>query len=179
MVIKETGEKFETPPVGLQPAVCVNVFDVGFQKGMEGRILHKCVLLWELAEKKPDGERFMVTKIYTASLNEKANLRKDLASWRTRDFTSEELAGFELDNIIGKTCQLNLVAATRNGSTYVNVDAVLPAVKGLPPMTPVADRTFCPAWVQKMIQNQLPPPKQDDAPAAQPHGENFTDDIPW
>lgn len=78
MVIKETGEKFETPPVGLQPAVCVNVFDVGFQKGMEGRILHKCVLLWELAEKKPDGERFMVTKIYTTSSRRRVPRRLDL-----------------------------------------------------------------------------------------------------
>lgn len=177
MVVSGSTEQFETPPVGLQPAVCVNVFDLGFQKGMNDRIVKKCVILWELAEKKTDNNRFQVTKIYTASLNEKANLRKDLASWRTRDFTDEELSGFDLDNIIGKTCQLNLVASQRNGSTFVNVDSVLPAVKGLPPMVPETGRDFVPEWVKKMQTTALPPPA---------HGENHQqnqapigDDIPF
>ena len=181
LIAKGTGEKFETPPCGLQPAICANVYDLGYQKGLEGKIQHKCALLWELAEKKQDGERFMVTKLYTLSLNEKANLRKDLTSWRTRDFTDAELEGFDLENIIGKTCQLNLVATQRNGSTYVNVDSVLPAARGLPPMVVIVGRDFCPEWIKKMVANALPPPQAPNGSEAPQHaeGESFTDDIPF
>lgn len=177
MVVSGSTEQFETPPTGLQPAVCVNVFDVGFQKGLNDKIQKKAVILWELVEKKTDNTRFLVTKIYTASLNEKANLRKDLASWRTRDFTESELAGFDLDNIIGKPCQLNLVATSRNGNTYVNIDSVLPAMKGGPVLVPETGRDFTPEWVKKMQANALPPPAQ--GAQNQSHEDHFTDDIPF
>lgn len=179
MIVSGSSESYETPPVGLQGAVCVNWFDIGFQPGMEGKIAHKIVALFELAERKSDGKRFLVTKLYTASLNEKANLRKDLASWRTRDFTSEELAGFELDNTIGKSCQLNLVADTRNGSTYVNVQTVLPAAKGLPAIIPETGRDFIPEWVKKKIAEQLPAPAKNHTGAPPPQSDDFTDDIPF
>jgi hypothetical protein len=179
MVVSGSNEQFETPPVGLQPAVCINVFDIGFHKGLNDKIMHKCVLLWELGEKKTDGNRFLVTKIYTASLGEKASLRKDLASWRTRDFTEDELKSFDLDNIITKNCQLNLVATSKNGSTYVNVDSVIPASKSAAPLVPETGRDFIPEWVKKMQTEALPPPKAPEPGKAPAQSDHFDDDIPF
>lgn len=177
VIVKEEGGTYEAPPLGLQPAVCVNVLDVGYHKNNFDKLQHKVVVLWELEARKSDGSRFTMGKTYTASLNEKANLRKDLKSWRTRDFTPAELEGFDLEAVIGANCQLNLISADRNGKTYTNIDSVMPKAKGqeLRPETP---RGSIPEWVQKMMNEALPPPAEGHAPAA-PGGEEFTDDIPF
>jgi hypothetical protein len=66
--------------------------------------------MWELPEElMDDGKPFVISKFYTNSLNEKATLRADLMSWRGRDFTSEELRGFDLQSILGAPCLINVV----------------------------------------------------------------------
>src|SRR5690606_3628587 len=82
------------------------------------------------------GKPFVVSKFYTASLNEKASLRNDLKNWRGRDFTEAELAGFEAKNILGKTC---LLALTQNDKGKVRVTGVMALPKGTdvpPQVTP-------------------------------------------
>ena len=65
------------------------------------------------------------SKFYTNSLNEKANLRRDLESWRGKSFTDEELDKFDLESIVGRPCLLSIVAG-RNGKTVIS------GVSGLP-----------------------------------------------
>jgi len=78
-----------------------------------------------------EDKRFVVTKTYTASLNEKANLRKDLESWRGRPFTVEELQGFDLEKVVKAPCMLNLVAqTTKAGKTWTGIAAIMPLAKG-------------------------------------------------
>ena len=55
-----------------------------------------------------DGRPFGAFKTYTASLFEAATLRKDLESWRGKSFTEEELAGFDMDNLIGCTAKIEI-----------------------------------------------------------------------
>lgn len=55
-----------------------------------------------------DGRPFGVFKTYTASLFEAATLRKDLESWRGKSFTEEELAGFDISNLIGCTAKIEV-----------------------------------------------------------------------
>jgi hypothetical protein len=131
------GGEFEQPPVGTHVARCVKVIDIGTQKGEyngEANIRRQTIIGWELPnELMGTGAPFVVSKFYTASLSEKANLRKDLANWRGRDFTKEELAGFEAKNIIGKPCMLSL---TTNDKGKVRVTGVMALPKG----TPVPDQ---------------------------------------
>jgi hypothetical protein len=68
-----------------------------------------------------------VSKFYTASLGEKANLRADLKNWRGRDFTDEELAGFDAKNILGKPCMLSI---TLNDKGKARVTGVMALPKG-------------------------------------------------
>jgi hypothetical protein len=57
----------------------------------------------------------IIAKQFTLSLNEKANLRADLASWRGRDFTPEEIRGFDLKNILGHWAMISVTASERDG----------------------------------------------------------------
>jgi len=178
VIVKEEGGTYEAPPLGLQPAVCINVLDVGYHKNSFDKLQRKVVVLWELEARKSDGFRFTMGKTYTASLNEKANLRKDLKSWRTRDFTPAELEGFDLEHVIGANCQLNLISAERNGKTYTNIDSVMPKAKGQE-LTPENPRSYVPDWVKKMMDEALPPPEEGHAPPAA-SGDGFEDDtIPF
>jgi len=175
MIVKETGSSdWEAAPVGVQPAVCVNVFDIGLQPGYQGGPpSHKVVVLWELTgqSRRQDGKRFLLTKTYTASLSEKATLRHDLEAWRSRPLTPDELEGFELDNIKTKACQLVLVSKPSNGKTFVNIETVLPKQGGeVPEVETQSD--FIPDWIKKKIAEQIQP-KQPENPMP------FDDDIPF
>jgi hypothetical protein len=120
------GGDFQRPDPGTYLARCVKVIDLGTQTGeYQGSptIRRQVVLGWELpTELIPTGdyagEPFMVTKFYTASLNEKATLRHDLENWRTKPFTDDELAGFDLANILGKACLIT-ITTNENGKSKV------------------------------------------------------------
>lgn len=131
------GGDFEQPPVGTHVAICTKVIDIGTQKSEyqgQANIRRQCIIGWELPNELMTtgdyaGKPFTVSKFYTASLNEKANLRKDLANWRGRDFTEAELAGFESKSIIGKACML---ALTPNEKNKIRVTGVMALPKGTP-----------------------------------------------
>lgn len=163
MIVSRSPTEYEPLPVGVIPAVCVTYYDCGIQRGFQGKLQHKVVILWEMDARRTDGARFLATKSYTASLSEKANLTADLQSWRGRAFTPAELDGFDLDSIVGKPCQLNLVQITKaNGEPFVEVATVLRAPKGWAPFSLETAPDFIPAWVATMIANQIEAP----APAA-------------
>jgi len=165
MIVKRESTEYEPLPTGVIPAVCVRYYDCGIQHGYQGKLQHKVVLLWELDARRTDGVRFLATKTYTAILSEKANLTADLQSWRGRAFTDDELQGFELDNIVGKPCQLNLVQiAKANGDPFVEVQTVLRPTKGWVPIVTETAPDFIPPWVATMIANQV------EAPTPAPDG---------
>lgn len=130
------GGDFEQPPVGTHLARCVKIIDIGTQKGeYQGKATtrRQVIVGWELPtelmnEGDGAGKPFTVSKFYSASLGEKANLRKDLENWRGRAFTEAELAGFDSANILGKPCMLSL---TTNDKGKVRVTGVMAAPKGM------------------------------------------------
>lgn len=126
--------KFTPAPEGLHQAVCVDVHDIGLQKTPWGE-KHKVLLVWQINEVNPElGKRFDIRAFYTLSLSEKANLRRDLECWRGRKFTEEELAGFDLEKLLGANCQLQIVHNLGDeGKTYANVQAIVPFTGKLGP----------------------------------------------
>jgi len=118
------------------------------------------------------GKRFVVTNTYTASLNEKANLRRDLESWRGRPFTAEELQGFDLEKVVGKPCMLNLVAkTTAKGKTWTGIAAIMPLPKDAEKLTPETPRDYVPKWISALLHTE-----QAESVATDP---SFDDDIPF
>ena len=118
-------KQYAQPPEGMWPAVCVDVVDLGLEASPWGD-LHKIRIVWELACKMEDGRPFTAGAKYTLSLGEKANLYKILKSWRgNKDFTADELRKFDVENVIGKSCQLVITHTEKEGNIYGNVTAVL------------------------------------------------------
>jgi hypothetical protein len=83
-------------------------------------------------------EPMSISKNFTLSLAEKATLRKDLQTWRGREFTEDELRGFELKNVLGAWAMVSVIKAMgNNGKEYTNIAAIMsvpPAIKkaGIP-----------------------------------------------
>jgi hypothetical protein len=130
------GFDFQQPDPGTYLARCVRVIDLGTQTKTfqnESKDVHQIMIGWELpTERVPhgefQGEPFVVYGWYTLSIHPKAKLRHDLVGWRGREFTDEELEGFELKNILGVPATLTL---TMNKSGQgVNVTTVGGVPKG-------------------------------------------------
>lgn len=141
LTAKEGGGSFQQPPVGTHLARCIRLIDIGTQKkefNNKVKWAPQVIIAWELphemmeATDEHPARPFVVSKFYTMSLDKKANLRKHLASWRGRDFTPEELKGFDLRNILDKPCMLSIIL---NEKEKAIVDAVMSVMKGttLPP----------------------------------------------
>lgn len=82
--------------------------------------------------KTEKGEPMSISKNYTLSLSENAVLRADLEAWRGREFTREELQGFELKNVLGAWCLITVTRATGNdGKEYTNITGVSPVPKAM------------------------------------------------
>lgn len=130
--------KAYTPaPAGVHQAVCVDVIDKGVQPNQfkPGTTQRKIDIAWQLDEKRDDGKKIVAYKRYTLSLNEKATLRKDLESWRGRAFTRDEEMGFDVEQILGANCLINIQHATKENRTYGNVVAVMPLARGMGKLT--------------------------------------------
>jgi len=136
-------KEFTPAPQGLHRAVCVDVLDSWTEERPQefgGGLVEKTRLVWEIDEQMDDGRRFLVSQFYTASLHEKAKLRQHLEAWRGRTFSEEELNGFDLENVIGVPCQLQVIHHTNKaGKTYANVQAVVPPGKGAERLLPTGD----------------------------------------
>ena len=159
------GGSFELCPTGNIQAVCAFVEDVGHEHSdLNNSWAHKVVILWELAEKMKDSRPFMLSKSYTVSLNEKANLRKDLASWRGKDFTEAELKGFDLEKLLNVNCLLNVVSyKKRDGSEGRKIASISPIIKGMNLLIPVNEAV--PEWVTKRRdENEAAYSKSDAQP---------------
>ena len=123
---------------GTHLGVCSMLVDLGMQYSEVYKNSSRKILIgWEIPDETietEDGPKpRMISKRYTASLNESANLRLDLEAWRGRAFTDQELEGFDLKNIAGKSCLINVVHKTSNGKTYANIGSVMALPKGMKP----------------------------------------------
>ena len=121
--------QFELVPEGTYIGRCFKIIDLGTQTTEwqgEKKQQRKVLICWELLDdtvKMEDGRPFAATKKYTASLHEKAQLRKDLEAWRGKKFTEDELEGFDLKNVMGAYCMIQIVHST--DGNYANVNAIM------------------------------------------------------
>lgn len=129
------GVDFKPHPTGPHSAVCCDIVDLGIWQdqypGKAPRNVRKIRLVFQTEEKREDGLRFTVGRMFTASLGEKANLRKFLESWRGVPFTPEQLAGFNLVKLIGAPAMIQVKHSTRKGGTYADLDSIMQLPKGM------------------------------------------------
>lgn len=132
--VSAKGSDFEQPPVGMHIARCVRIVDLGTQETTwqgKPKQARKVLVSFELLgePRMDDGRPFLASTRYTASLSDRAMLRKDLESWRGRPFTAAELEGFDLSAILGRPCMVNLVKS--EDEKYTNIAAITPLPAGL------------------------------------------------
>jgi hypothetical protein len=139
------GGKFTPHPAGVQAAVLIDIHDAGMVENKAwGKTEPKVDFYWYAGETKTldDGRVFplLVKKQYTVSLADKAWLRKDLESWLARKLTDEEIKkGFDIEQLLGTACLLNVVHNEKGENVYANVNGVMPIIKGMETPTPPKD----------------------------------------
>ena len=166
IMVADNSKKFVPAPEGLHQAVCCDAIDLGVVETKFGA-KPRVELRWLINELNDDGRLFMVSKKYTASLNEKASLRQDLEAWRGKKLTKPELRGFDIEQLVGVNCQLQIVhAVLDDGRTFANVKAVVPISKGMQPM--VAPDDFVRHAARNLDDIRLPSDADDMAVGATP-----------
>jgi hypothetical protein len=130
-----SGQTFQLPSEGSVQAVLAEVVDLGIIESTwngQTKKQHKLMMTFEIEERTDKDERMIVSRWFTASLSDKANLRAFLEAWRGKKFTADELNGFDLSKLIGINALLSLTHNTSNEKTYCNIAAAIKLPKGMP-----------------------------------------------
>ena len=214
LTAKDSGGGSFTPVApGMHLARCYRIVDLGTQKSeYQGQVKHlqKVMIQFEVHGEDDNGnplvtdkgEPMSISKNFTLSLAEKATLRKDLQAWRGRDFTSDELRGFELKNVLGAWAMITAAKSTgNNGKEYTNIVSINPVpvtIKkaGLPEgfnklnMFVISDpdmelfKTFGNGLKEKIQSSPEWRARNGDVPASKPGStgsgfDDMEDDIPF
>lgn len=191
---------------GTHDAVCYALYDLGFQEGeYKGKktINRKLVLAWQVKEKIEgngdyQGKHKVCYRQLTASLGEKAELRSILVSWRGKQFSEEELQGFDLSKLIGAKCRLSIAHKydAYGNVTGINISQVLKATPQHSNFTPDKIDKI-PKWIMEAQDRQINKDPEEFKPqqpvqtniANEPHeitetspiadNSEFYDDIPF
>jgi len=174
LIARDTGEGKDFSPIdaGMHHAVCIGIYDLGTHWNERfNNQAHKVLIMWELPDERieveKDGNKLnlpkAISKQYTLSLHEKSNLRKDLETWRGKQFTQKELDGFDLKNLLGVNCMLQIIHREKNDKTYANVASIVPLMKNMAKKKPENNLKFfsfedggslpenTAEWIEKLI----------------------------
>lgn len=172
------GGDFKRAPSGSHIAVCNLVADCGIQPGSQAfpNPKRKLYLRFEIPGERVEYEKngkqvegpLTIGSFYTASMNEKATLRKHLEGWRGKGFTDAEAAAFDISKLLGQACMLSVIETESGGKTYSNIQNIGKLPKGIPAPTaenPLLyyagddeqDFSSLPPWLQEKINGQIRP----------------------
>jgi outer membrane biosynthesis protein TonB len=128
IVVKEPDQKdFEHPEDGQYIGVIADVIDLGEVETGYG-IKPRVRIVYLLDTNDSEGNPFRVMSTYTASLHEKANLRKALKQILGADVSGQ----FDLEELLGINNQLVVATTEKDDKVYTNIVAILKAPKGTP-----------------------------------------------
>ena len=139
-------------PAGTHLARCISIVDLGTQTTEyqgETKSARKVRFTWETPNetavfKEENGEQpFLVSKILTLSLHTKSTMRKTIEAWLGRKLTArEEAEGYDLSQLLGKECIVNIVHNEVGDKVYANVDSISPVMKGMVCPKQITDSVF-------------------------------------
>ena len=163
MKIAYTEKEFKIAPVGLHMARLFKFVDLGHQAiewAGTTKIMHKVDLVWELhgddEDGNPlttdDGKPLIVTKRYTVSLGDQARLRQDLESWSNKKMTTEDRKNFDLKNLLGKFCMVNITHS--EDGKFANISGISPVPSALRNSQPEGINQTKSFWLQDYKQEE-------------------------
>jgi len=202
---KSAAGDFTPVPAGTHIAICDIVADIGVQpgSGMYLKPKRQVFIRFEFPNERIDYEKdgkklngpAVLGKTYTASMNEKANLRHDLGSWRGMAFTDEEAEQFDVSAILGKACMVSITHTQKGEKTYANITSLGKLMKGINANTLIPEIAaiyygpdnessykLLPEWLQKKIDGQIIEETAQAQTTTAPSPDDFQitdDDIPF
>lgn len=213
LIARNKGGGFLPVPAGVHVGRCFEVIDLGTQTsdGAFGlKAAHKLRLTFELFGEDDAGKPLTVnvdgrpmpmtiSKHYTVSLHEKAALRRDLQSWRGREFTEAEAAAFDVAALLGVYALINVTHSMgKNGKTYANISGISALPKPMQAQKPAGVhkvRRFdldepdmelfneLPEWLQEVIASapefKIDKPATTSAKTSAGSDLDDLDDIPF
>lgn len=151
LIVKKSAQIHTPPPAEPFNARCIRVIDLGTQfNKFNGKKQPKIMLVFELqGAVREDGERYVIGKQYTASINEKSTLFNDLKGWGY-----EPSDDFDLTALLGKACLINVAHSKDkkdSSKIYANIASIGKAFGGddkvdEPHATPKAFDLSAPDW---------------------------------
>lgn len=136
------GEKKEKilAPQGNHVARCYNLIHIGHvlvEYNGEQKEQDKVRIGFELPTVKHefDGEKkpMVISKEYTLSMHEKANMRKLVEGILGQGLLDQDAESFEVEDLIGKTCLLYIKHDTnQRGDKYATIVSASPVPEGMP-----------------------------------------------
>lgn len=139
-------------PAGTYVARCYSMIHIGTVEENimgENKWLNKVRITWELPTetkvfKEESGEQpFVISKEFTLSMNEKANLRKFLEGWRGKGFSEDEAKAFDITALLGKACMISVIHKTsKKGNLFAEISSCSALPKGL----------ACPEQINKSLE---------------------------
>lgn len=116
-------------PEGQYLAVCVDVVDMGMKETKYGlKPKMRLAFETEATQEREDErgrayeQRFIISAVFTPTLNEKGKLRPFLESWLGRRMTRDELRGFDPELLIGQSALITVAHSPKDGGgVYDNI----------------------------------------------------------
>lgn len=197
----KSSANFEIVPAGQHVAICNAVVDLGMQPGSamypdpKRQVYIRFELPAERIQYTKDGREMegpmSIGRTFTASMHEKASVRKFIESMFGKNFPSDEAAeDFDFKALLGRKCLLNVTHNERAGKSYANIQNVGPIPKGMPADYPQHNPSLyyslddpnasvlaaLPEWIQKKIAERI---QSEPATQSAPAAEEFSDEIPF
>ena len=103
----------------------------------EQKMTEKIWLTFELCDEKKvfkEGEEakpLAISREFTLSMGEKSNFRPFVEGFIGTRFVGDEVYEFDIDDLIGKECLLNVVHNVSGDNTYANIQNATPLPKGM------------------------------------------------
>lgn len=171
LIVKDKqGPSIPPVPNGTYTGICVGIVDLGEQYSEAfKKFSEKILIIWELPNElmDVDGEKKprWLSKAFSKTLNKKSALVQMLVPWRGRPFTEEELKGFDLQEMLGLGCLMQVVVEENDDRQYNKITSIIGLPTGMPQPTPINtpfsfdmdawdDTVFdtLPGWVQDRIK---------------------------
>jgi hypothetical protein len=130
----------EVIPQGTYVATCYSVIEIGTVASMfEGeekrmkkvRVTFELPALMRVFDPIKGEQPMVISNDYTLSMADNANLRKFISGMIGREIIGKEAYDFDIRNLIGMSCLLNVVHKQVGDKTYANIHAASPLIMGM------------------------------------------------
>jgi hypothetical protein len=134
------GKSFDPVPAGNHVARLYEIIHIGtVPTEYEGKksMTDKIRLNFELCNEKKEftegeGEKpFSISREFTYSMGKKGNLRPFVEGFIGTKLHDDEAYNFNLEDLLGDACLLNVVHTEKDGNTYSNIQGASPLPKGM------------------------------------------------